>query len=74
MEHVPASWLPYRASKPVAQGCRVYLWLMPHGSGFAWDILDDRDRLIKRSSDRFETPGAALKAGTAWIEANKEEL
>jgi hypothetical protein len=74
MEPVPASWTSYRASKPAAKGCRVNLWLLPNGSGFAWDVLDDRERLIKRSLERFETPGAAMKAGTAWIEANKEEL
>jgi hypothetical protein len=47
---------------------------MPSGTGFRWDVMDERDRLIKRCPDVFETPGAALKGGTAWIEDHKEDL
>ena len=74
MEPLPLSCTSYRTSKPVLKGYRVHLWLLPHGAGFRWDVLDDRDRLIKRNLETFETPGSALRGGTEWIERNKEDL
>lgn len=74
MEAATTAWSSYRLSKPLIKGYRVHLWLLPYGTGFRWDVLDDRDRLVKRCSDIFETPGAALRAGTAWIESHKEDL
>jgi len=74
MEVPTTAWQSYRTSKPLLKGYRVHLWLMPSGTGFRWDVMDERDRLIKRCPDVFETPGAALKEGTAWIEDHKEDL
>jgi hypothetical protein len=74
MEPLPPSCTSYRTSKPVLKGYRVHLWLLPHGAGFRWDVLDDRDRLIKRNLETCETPGSALRSGTEWIERNKEDL
>lgn len=74
MEAIPTTWSIYRTSKPVIKDYRVMLWLIPHGAGFRWDVVDQRDRVIKRSVETFETPGAAMRAGTAWIETNKEDL
>ena len=74
MEPIPSSWQHYRSSKPLIKGYRVLLWLLPHGTGFRWDVVDERDRVIKRGGETYETPGAAMKGGTAWIEHFKEEL
>ena len=74
MEVPTTSWQSYRTSKPLLKGYRVHLWLLPLGTGFRWDVMDERDRLVKRGPDVFETPGAALKGGTSWIEDNKEDL
>lgn len=77
MESEPSTttaWQHYRTSKPLIKGFKVCLWLLPYGTGFRWDVLDDRDRLIKRCIDTFETPGAATRAGTEWIERFKEDL
>ena len=68
------AWQHYRTSKPLLKGYRVSLWLLPFGTGFRWDVFDDRDRLVKRCPETFETPGAALRGGTSWIEAHKEDL
>lgn len=74
MEAPTTAWSSYRTSKPLIKGYRVHLWLLPFGTGFCWDVLDDRDRLVKRCSSIFETPGAALRGATTWIETHKEDL
>ena len=74
MEPVSSSWTLYRVSPPMFEGCRVNLWLLPNGCGFRWDVLDSAERLIKRGPYPHETPGGALRAGIAWLEAHKGDL
>jgi len=64
----------YRRTKVGAKGHQVFVRLVPEGRGFMWDVEDSKNRLIRRDSVEYETPGAAERAASEWVLVNLEDL
>lgn len=64
----------FYSSTKAPKDYKVRVILLPEGQGFKCEVWDVRERLIRRTSDVYETPGAAAKSGLQWVEKNLEDL